>query len=64
MVGAGMNWDPDPYRTSEDILQMLDEKRGNLGWPVWGYSIGTREEIEDQIPDTVEIGQNLCSIGY
>ena len=64
MVGAGMNWDPDPYRTSEDILRMLDEKRGNLGWPVWGYSIGTREEIEDQIPDTVEIGQNLCSIGY
>ncbi|PWW81124.1 MULTISPECIES: carbon monoxide dehydrogenase [Prosthecochloris] len=64
MVGAGMNWDPDPYRTSEDILRMLDKKRVDLGWPVWEYTIGTKGEIEDQIPDTVEIGQNLCSIGY
>ena len=63
MVGAGMNWDPDPYRISEDILRMLDEKRENLGWPVWDYEIGTKEEIEDRIPDTVEIGQNLCTLG-
>ena len=64
MVGAGMNWDPDPYRTSEDILRVLDRKRKKLGWPVWDYTIGTKEEIEDQIPDTVEIGQSLCPIGY
>ena len=63
MVGAGMNWDPDPYRISEDILRMLDEKREKLGWPVWDYEIGTKEEIEDRIPDTVEIGQNLCTLG-
>ena len=62
MVGAAMNWDPDPYRTSEDILRMFDAKREALGWPVWDYTIGTREEIEDQIPDTVEIGQNLCTM--
>ncbi len=63
MLGAAMNWDPDPYRTAEDILRMLDRKRGALGWPVWDYTIGTKEEIEDQIPDTVEIGQNLCTPG-
>ncbi len=60
MVGAAMNWNPDPYRTSEDILQMLDGKRAALGWPVWDYTIGTKEEIEDRIPDTVEFGKSFC----
>jgi len=60
MVGAALNWNPDPYRTAEDILRMLDAKRSALGWPVRDYLIGTREEIEDQIPDTVEIGKSIC----
>jgi anaerobic carbon-monoxide dehydrogenase catalytic subunit len=62
IVGAAMNWNPDPYRTSEDILCMLDEKRAALGWPVRDYTIGTKEEIEDKIPDTVEIGRSICTI--
>lgn len=61
MVGAALNWNPDPYRTSEDILQMLDRKRAALGWSVREYKIGTKEEIEDRIPDTVEIGRSLCA---
>lgn len=60
MVGAALNWNPDPYRTAEDILRMLDAKRSALGWPVRDYLIGTREEIEDRIPDTVEIGKSFC----
>jgi len=62
MAGAAMNWNPDPYRTSEDILRMLDAKRTGLGWPVWDYIICAREEIEDQIPDTVEIGRSFCGL--
>lgn len=61
MVGAALNWDPDPYRTAEEILRMLDRKRDALGWPVWEYTIGTKEEIEEQIPDTVEIGRSFCT---
>ncbi len=64
MVGAALNWNPDPYRTSEDIIRMLDQKRSNLGWPVWDYTIGTKEEIEDQIPNTLEIGQAICNNSY
>lgn len=60
-VGAAMNWNPDPYRTAEDILRMLDRKREALGWPVTEYVIGTKEEIEDRIPDTVEIGRSFCA---
>jgi anaerobic carbon-monoxide dehydrogenase catalytic subunit len=61
MVGAAMNWNPDPYRISEDILRMFDGKRADLGWPTSDYTIGTREEIEDLIPDTVEMGASFCS---
>jgi carbon-monoxide dehydrogenase catalytic subunit len=60
MVGAAMNWNPDPYQTSEDILRMLDRKREALGWPVSDYVIGMKEEIEETIPDTVEIGKSCC----
>ncbi len=60
MVGAAMNWNPDPYQTAEDILRMLDRKREALGWPVSDYVIGTKEEIEETIPDTVEIGKSCC----
>ena len=61
MVGAALNWNPDPYRTAEDILRMLDTKRAALGWPVRDFTIGTKEEIEDRIPDTVETGRSLCA---
>ncbi|ACF11599.1 Carbon-monoxide dehydrogenase (acceptor) [Chlorobaculum parvum NCIB 8327] len=63
MVGAAMNWNPDPYQTSEDILRMLNRKREALGWPVSDYVIGTKEEIEETIPDTVEIGKSCCMNG-
>ncbi len=61
MVGAALNWNPDPYRTAEDILRMLDTKRAALGWPVRDFTIGTKEEIENRIPDTVETGRSLCA---
>lgn len=60
MVGAAMNWNPDPYRTAEDILRMLDSKRHSNGWPVWEYLIGTKEEIEEQLPDTIDMGSTFC----
>jgi carbon-monoxide dehydrogenase catalytic subunit len=60
MVGAAMNWNPDPYRTAEDILRMLDSKRAMNGWPVWAYTIGRREEIEDQVPDTIDMSPQCC----
>ncbi len=56
-LGASLNWNPDPYKTSEDILRMLDRKREALGWPVWDYKIGDRKEIEKDIPDTVEVSE-------
>tara|TARA_B100000315_G_scaffold112693_1_gene103310 strand:+ start:10669 stop:12831 length:2163 start_codon:yes stop_codon:yes gene_type:complete len=57
ILGASLNWNPDPYKTSEDILRMLNKKRKALDWPVWDYVIGDRKEIEENIPDTVEMSE-------
>ncbi|MEE8431992.1 MAG: hypothetical protein V3S16_12145 [Candidatus Desulfatibia sp.] len=57
MLGAALNWNPDPYKTAEDILIMLNNKREALGWPVWDYVMGDQKEIEQDIQDTVGISE-------
>ncbi len=42
---------------------MLNQTREALVWPVSDYVIGTKEAIEETIPDTVEIGMSCCMNG-